>query len=404
MPKEIELEEEEKPKNRGGRPRKTDADIIFGDEVDPSEERRLAEETEIQNMLQREDANTTTIIVSRRMSSSQKFAHLSEIGIRDYSREDIANQYGGGQYRCRIRRSDGQFGNTWYFDVDMSRKPENVDNVTMAGTPTGVDAVRLVETMAEKFGSKANEQSSRSDDIFKLMITMQQENTRLIAGMMQAMAARPQPTTDTALTQMSTMLLKHSLDSSHNRMEDVLNTMTKLKKLTAEEVGDEEPEEGGSFIKDVMSAIPQIMKQVFQPQPQQAQPLPTSVPAPMMPMAPVATPATMAVPEVDMQQIGMALAGILQQAEAGVPPVDVYRAWAPLISEENTGHIKNYLRAPNWFENLSGMLPGVADKREWFEAFRKIILTEEVEVEAEEQPKNLNGARRAPKKAKSKKD
>ena len=83
MPKEIELEEEEKPKNRGGRPRKTDADIIFGDEVDPSEERRLAEETEIQNMLQREDANTTTIIVSRRMSSSQKFAHLSEIGIRE---------------------------------------------------------------------------------------------------------------------------------------------------------------------------------------------------------------------------------------------------------------------------------------------------------------------------------
>lgn len=415
MPKEIELEEEVTPKNKGGRPRKTEADLIFGDEIDPKEESRLQEETAIAQMLQREDATTATIVVSRRMNSTQRYAHLTEIGINDYNREDLANQHGGGQYRCRIRRSDGQFGGTWYFEIDNTRKPQMDQGI--AGTPGGVDAVRLVETMAERFSRKddqsplVNTLMTKSDEMMKLMIMQQQENTRMMISMMTAILGKPAAQPDSAMAQMSTMLLKHSLDQSHTRMDDVISVMTKLKKFSDDDRGDEEEdEEKGSFLQDIMSAIPAVLKQVFQQPPPQQLPAEASNGAPVAPMPPPPAPA----PETT-ERIGTALLAIIQQAEAGVPPLEVYNTWVPLIDPQEYDALRDYLRKPEWFTNLSAQLPQIKESRAWFEKLREIIVaekyTEVVEEEVEDgvdidnQPvigTSLNVARR--KKVKRKKD
>lgn len=379
MPKEIEFEEEA-PRNKGGRPRKTEADLIFGDEIDAKEEQRLQEETSIHQMLQREDAATATIIVSRRTTPTQKYAHLTEIGINDYNREDLANQFGGGQYRCRVRRSDGAFGGTWYFEIDNSRRPEAESS--SPGTPGGFDAVRLVETMAEKFGKKDGDNQlaqalmSKSDDMFKMMIMMQQENTKLIAGMMQAMASRPQPAPDSAMANMSTMLLKHSLDQSQTRMDDMISTIVKLKKLSDDKENDGD-EEKGSFISDVMSAIPQIMQQVFKPQA-----------APAIPEQPTA-PAQVKAPEANdnMSKVGIAMANVLQMAEAGADPAAVYDAYSPMLDDQDLDVLIKYLEDPKWFENLSKSLPAVIAHKEWFEELRDLILDED-EDEATEPEDN----------------
>jgi len=413
MPKEIELEEEVTPKNKGGRPRKTEADLIFGDEIDPKEESRLQEETAIAQMLQREDATTATIVVSRRMNSAQRYAHLTEIGINDYNREDLANQHGGGQYRCRIRRSDGQFGGTWYFEIDNTRKPQLDQG--MAGTPGGIDAVRLVETMAERFNRKddqsplVNTLMTKSDEMMKLMIMQQQENTRMMISMMTAILGKPASQPDSALTQMSTMLLKHSLDQSHTRMDDVINVMTKLKKFSEDDVEEDEDEEKGSFLQDIMSAIPAVLKQVFQQQPQQL-PAEASNGAPVAPMPPSPAPA----PEI-AERVGMAMSSIIQQAEAGVSPLDVYNTWSPLINVEDYNALRDYLKKPDWFENLSAQIPRIKELRAWFEKLREIVVSEQYTEVVEEEVENavdldaqpvigtsLNGARR--KKPKRKKD
>lgn len=397
MPKDIELEEPEETPKRG-RPKKSVEDVIFGDNIDVDEEKRLREEAEIARILDREDAAESTIIVARRPNRTQRYAHLAEIGIKDYNREEIARQYGGGEYRCRIRRADGQFGATWYFSVDASRKPE-VDPESVGGTPSGVDAVRLVETVAAKLADKQPAgpdmnsmltlMTNRSDDMFKMMMAMQQENTKMLAAILQNRPAE----NNSALNQMATMLLQHSLQQSGTRLEDMISTMTKLKRLTEDDRGDdEEPKEKGSFVQDIMFAIPQVLKSLQQPQ--QAQPLPDAAmqaPAPMPPAAQAAAPQaqeSLPLPKgVDPQLFGVVVMNLVAFAQADSDPADVHNSYEPMLTDEAYDGIAEFLEnEPRWFETITAVAPNAAPFRKWFDELRDIILEEEeVAVSAEDE-------------------
>lgn len=396
MAKDIELEEPEETPKRG-RPKKHVEDVIFGDNIDVDEEKRLREEAEISRILDREDAAESTIIVARRPNRTQRYAHLAEIGIKDYNREEIARQYGGGEYRCRIRRSDGQFGATWYFSVDASRKPE-VDPESVGGTPSGVDAVRLVETVAAKLADKQptgpdmnsmiTMMTNRSDDMFKMMMAMQQENTKLLATILQS---RP-PESSSGIGQMANTLLQHSLQQSGSKLEDVLSTMTKLKRLTEDSrMDEEEPKEKGSFIQDIMFAIPQVLKSLQQPA--QPQPLPDpqggpqpNVPMPPAPMPPVRAMEPLPLPKgVDPQGFAMVIMNLVTFANADSDPADVHNSYEPMLTDEMYDGISDFLeKEAKWFETIVAVCPNAAPHRKWFEELRDIILEEEeVEVEAE---------------------
>ena len=369
--------------------------MIFGHDIDSVEEKRLREENEISTILEREDATTSTIIVNRRMNRTERYAHLAEIGLKDYNREEIARQYGGGEYRCRIRRSDGSFGPTWYFSVDKTRKSEMDSEST--GTAGGYDAVRRVETVASKLSEKqggpdmnsiVNMMSDKSDKMMQMMIMNQQESTKMMVGMMSAMASamagRPQPTNDTALTSISTMLLKHSLESSKTSMDDMLGTIIKLKKLAGEDEEDAEPEKG-SFVQDIVGAIPQLMRTMF-PAGQQAQPLPEQAPvqAPTAstPQTPPPAPKELT-PQEKMESI---IPALIQFAEQKTDVGEVHDFYQQLITDEEYESVATYLENPGWWENISKPIPQMLPHKEWFFALRDIIL----EVPAEEAPENTS--------------
>jgi hypothetical protein len=395
MPREIDPEQEIDLTPKRGRPKKLDEDVIFGHDIDSDEEKRLREENEISTILEREDATTSTIIVNRRMNRTERYAHLAEIGLKDYNREEIARQYGGGEYRCRIRRSDGSFGPTWYFSVDKTRKSE-MDSEG-SGTAGGYDAVRLVETVASKLSEKqsgpdmnsiVNMMSDKSDKMMQMMIMNQQESTKMMVGMMSAMASamagRPQPTNDTALTSISTMLLKHSLESSKTSMDDMLGTIIKLKKLAGEDEDDAEPEKG-SFVQDIVGAIPQLMRTMF-PGGQQAQPLPEQAPvqAPTASTAQTPPPAPKELtPQEKMESI---IPALIQFAEQKTDVGEVHDFYQQLITDEEYESVATYLENPGWWENISKPIPQMLPHKEWFFALRDIIL----EVPAEEAPENTS--------------
>ena len=395
MPRDIETEQEIDLTPKRGRPKKLDEDVIFGHDIDSDEEKRLREENEISTILEREDATTSTIIVNRRMNRTERYAHLAEIGLKDYNREEIARQYGGGEYRCRIRRSDGSFGPTWYFSVDKTRKSEMDSEST--GTAGGYDAVRLVETVASKLSEKqggpdmnsiVNMMSDKSDKMMQMMIMNQQESTKMMVGMMSAMASamagRPQPTNDTALTSISTMLLKHSLESSKTSMDDMLGTIIKLKKLAGEDEDDAEPEKG-SFVQDIVGAIPQLMKTMF-PAGQQAQPLPEQAPvqAPTASTAQTPPPAPKELtPQEKMESI---IPALIQFAEQKSDVGEVHDFYQQLITDEEYESVATYLENPGWWENISKPIPQMLPHKEWFFALRDIIL----EAPAEESPENTS--------------
>ena len=387
MSKEMELEELDTPKR--GRPKKMTEDIVFGADIDNDEEKRLREEQEITRMLEREDATSTTIIVSRRTNRTQRYAHLSEIGISDYEREEIARQYGGGEYRCRLRRSDGQFGATWYFQVDTSRKAETLPD--SFGTAGGMDAVRLVETVASRLAPKedAGKQNemiqmmmSKSDDLFKMMMVMQQENTKLL---MTALTSRPAETNNSGLQQMSTMLLQHSLQSSKTSMDDMLGTIVKLKKLSEDTGRDSDASEpqSGSFVQDIMSAIPQVLRS-FSGNVQQTPPQPLPVTA-QPPSAPVAVSQPDAPSPVNTQAFAMVIMNLVQFASAGSDPMDVHNSYQPMLTDELYEQIANFLENnPDWFEDICVTAPDAKSYKAWFVSLREIILDDTDDEEGEE--------------------
>ena len=395
MPRDIESDQEIDLTPKRGRPKKLDEDVIFGHDIDSDEEKRLREENEISTILEREDATTSTIIVNRRMNRTERYAHLAEIGLKDYNREEIARQYGGGEYRCRIRRSDGSFGPTWYFSVDKTRKSEMDSEST--GTAGGYDAVRLVETVASKLSEKqsgpdmnsiVNMMSDKSDKMMQMMIMNQQESTKMMVGMMSAMASamagRPQPTNDTALTSISTMLLKHSLESSKTSMDDMLGTIIKLKKLAGEDEEDAEPEKG-SFVQDIVGAIPQLMRTMF-PAGQQAQPLPEQAPvqAPTASTPPTPPPAPKEL--TSQEKMESIIPALIQFAEQKSDVGEVHDFYQQLITDEEYESVATYLENPGWWENISKPIPQMLPHKEWFFALRDIIL----EVPAEEAPENTS--------------
>lgn len=394
MAKEIELEAEEEGRKRG-RPRKVVEDAIFGDDVDNDEQKRLREESEISMLLEREDATNSTILVSRRLVHTQRYAHLAEIGINDYQREELARQYGGGEYRCRVRRGDGQFGATWYFAVDLSRKPEVTDE--SRGTATGLDAVRLVETVAEKFASRtppANDltpmftlMSDKSDKMMQMMIMSQQESTKMMIAMMQAMVQnRPSP--NDGLAGMSQMILKHSLEQQGTRMDDMIGTIIKLKELANGEDRDEPEDKGGSFVQDIMSAIPAVLRSFSGAQQAQQAPapqLPVEMVAPSV-IAPTA-PTRMPVLPVglDPQAFAMVIMNLLQFASVKSEPIDVHNSYQPMLTDEMYAQIGEFLETNElWFEDICTICPDATPYKVWFSALRDIILEEEDEEEEED--------------------
>jgi len=412
MAKEIELEEAEETPKRGRSKKQQTEDVIFGDNIDLDEEKRLREEAEIARILDREDATESTIIVARRPNRTQRYAHLAELGIKDYNREEIARQYGGGEYRCRIRRADGQFGATWYFSVDASRKPE-VDPETVGGTPSGVDAVRLVETVAAKLADKQPAgpdmnsmfqlMTNRSDDMFKMMMAMQQENTKLLAAILQN---RPAENTS-GISQMANTLLQHSLQQSGSKLDDVLSTMTKLKRLTESDGPADEPEQKGSFVQDIMFAIPQVLKSLQgggQPQPLPQPPEMAGqppVPAPA-PVSPVPKPSGEMLPlpkGIEPRAFAMVVANLVAFAKADSDPADVHNSYEPMLTDEMYDGIADFLeKEPKWFESIMAVTPEASAHRQWFDELRDVILNgaddEEVPAPVETRPEDDEAARK----------
>jgi len=202
----------------------------------------------------------------------------------------------------------------------------------------------------------------------------------MMVGMMSAMAtamgSRPvtPPTNDTALTTISTMLLKHSLESSKTSMDDMLGTILKLKKL-ADDGGDDESEEKGSFVQDIMGAIPQLMKSIFPQRP------PESLPSAAVPPVATATapgnPGPAPEPQLTpVDKAGNIIIMLIQAAEAKADPLEIHDACLSLVSDEEYENVATFLEEQNWWEKVVASIPAVSPHKEWFTKMREIIISE----------------------------
>jgi hypothetical protein len=163
-------------------------------------------------------------------------------------------------------------------------------------------------------------------------------------------------------------------------MDDMLGTIIKLKKLAGEDDDDEPEPEKGSFVQDIVGAIPQLMKTMF-PGGQQAQPLPAPVQVQSeAPQTPPSAPKELT-PQEKMESI---IPALVQFAEQKSDPGEVHDFYQQLITAEEYDAVATYLENPGWWENISKPIPQMLPHKEWFSILREIILEVPPEENSEE--------------------
>ena len=363
---DVEVEEIDFPRGRRGRPRRG--------EMSPKEKIEFDQEDAIAEFIAKEK-DAGAVIEIKRKQTNGKYAHLVTMALADWDKERLAETYGGGEYKVIIKKSDGKYGNQFSFNIDHLRKPradEKGDSNVMEAV---AKALTANQPSVDQFKDLMAEQQSRSDRMFALMMQQSQENTKMMIGMMTAMAqSRPQAGgTDPVMGQIISSLLTHTLKEKHHGIDQLVDGVVKLKQIAegGRPVGVEDDPPGGGWLPKLLEFLPQVLSGFLAAKASQTgQPVSVPVTQPL-PVQPAAQPS----PE---QQKAIMVNNYIQMligmAEQSVPVAQTYAKFEPMCSDEIYGEIADFLLTPDWWEKFSAGNPRAVPHRTWFEGLRKLWL------------------------------
>jgi|688.fasta_scaffold58535_6 hypothetical protein len=371
---DVDVEEIDFSRGRRGRPRRG--------EMSPKEKIEFDQEEAIAEFISKEkDAGAVMDI--RRKQANGKYAHLVTMALGDWDKERIAETYGGGEYKVLIKKSDGRYGNQFNFNIDHLRKPrtEEKDSNVMEAV---AKALTANQPSVDQFKDLLTEQQSRSDRMFALMMQQSQENTKMMIGMMTAMAqGRPQNNgTDPVLGQIISSLLAHTLKEKHQGIDQLVDGVVKLKQIAegGRPVGVEDEAPGGGWLPKLLEFLPQVLSGFLAAKAAQTgQPVPVQMPVPAQPLPQQPSPAqTRPVQPNPEQQKAIMVSNYIQMligmAEQGVPVEQTYAKFEPMCSDEIYGEIADFLLTPDWWEKFSANNPKAIPHKAWFEGLSKLWL------------------------------
>ena len=344
----------------------------------------------------RDEENQGARIEVYRKNAAGKWAWVENYDINDWSadkKKDIARIAGGGEYKCRVRRTGGRMGQTFYIVIDSAIKPASA-----ADRDPSRDMAASVERLA------------RGDGMMPLFMQMLQMQQAQSAQMMQQM----QKSADTQVALMTAALTRQPTASGMDRivevllmkavapapagpdLEKVIGALGKLRALSSTEA-DKEPADRHGFLDTIMEALPgvlNVLKSMQPTVPVETMPRVTAVTAnpPRIPAAPV-TPAAPAAPDIpvddgmtapapgakddDMQRaLSMFLPQLVEAAVAGQDALAVARTVyeSEVMTDAMLDALCGVLERPDWFATLADAHEPVTLHVQFFRSLRDEFL------------------------------
>lgn len=367
---DVEIDEIEVPRRGRGRPRRG--------EMSPREKIEFDQEDAIAEFIAKEK-DAGAVIEIKRKQSNGKYAHLVTMALADWDKERLAETYGGGEYKVIIKKSDGKYGNQFSFNIDHLRKPRADEGDKGNVMEAVAKALTANQPSVDQFKDLMAEQQSRSDRMFALMMQQSQENTKMMIGMMTAMAqGRPQAGgTDPVLGQIISSLLAHTLKEKHQGIDQLVDGVVKLKQIAegGRPVGIEE-EPGGGWLPKLLEFLPQVLSGFLAAKAAQTgQPVPVAAPAQPLPAQPAQPARTKLTPEQEKAvMVNNYIQMLIGMAQQGVPVEQTYQKFEPMCTDDVYTEIADFLLTPDWWERFSANNPPAVPHRQWFEALRKLWL------------------------------
>lgn len=350
---------------------------IFGeeDEAERDEMRRIAE------IIDAEGAGGGKIRIERRKATEADYSYLDEIPTENFSIDLVQKAYGGGDYKCRVFRSDGKFFKGFRFRIDHSIPSKHPLASQVGAAEHSQDIAAIIRELKDSRPQGMDMQAfltqqNNATALMMAMMTKQQESqTQLFAAMISAMGNK-----GGGNDELLKMLLAERKEKPIN---ELVETMLALRELDG---GKEKGEKQGFFERLAEAAAP-ALGQVLASGAQAAQPAAPALPAPAavapaVPAAPVVAgvphPGTFQNPPVssnpEQNMIRMLFAQyrepLLRAGLAGQDAKAYAQQVAGFIPPNLSQAILDALSAETWFEDLFKADPRAAQIKPWLTQLR----------------------------------
>ncbi|MGH9525732.1 MAG: hypothetical protein ACRD2F_03585 [Terriglobales bacterium] len=332
-------------------------------ELDRTELPALTEEEDrIRAILSAEENENATYEIFRK-SLTGKYDYLdgllplSDLSNGDY-RKRICESFGGGDYKIRIRKSDGRMAGTVPFSVDKSVRP--LAERFPAGTAGGTDMVKLIETLRP-------DKKEQGGELFLAMMQMQSQQMAAqmaqFGQMMTAVLGRAAPPASPLPEKMLEIMLNR-MGSGGMDLDKVFSFVEKLRTLNHEE---EAPDETSfdRLIDTVRELAPLLLAKMPA--------LGAAAPVPEIPVRPEPKPVAPESAEL-RARLAEYLILLCGQCDAGAAAPDLADWLKTHLKGQELQGVQSTLAGEHWLEDLTGLHAPVAARAGWFRELRAALL------------------------------
>ena len=366
---------------------------VKGDIIDPTDEApdpdlglaaAMGDDTDveaIQLLLRDQELDGGKVRIERKGPGDAKHLYCTSMAPADFDRDNVIKIYGGGSYKLRTFRANGQMYKQVTFEVDPRIKG-NLGETTVMPSAPGTD--RTTEMLLKMIDPAGKSGGQDTIEMMKLMMNQGQQAAMLQMQMMQQAherslqmmvgfmgALKPAQSGSAVDSWMPLMLKMMESKGGGGPSQDIgslVDTMLKLKGLT--DGTQKESEEPDMMTKLMMGLAPVAMSLLggrgAVPQAAPAQPNG----GPELPS-----------PQSSQQDmiINMFIGRLVSAARKG-SDVEAYAILiVDTLSETQLDDLCSKLSQPDWFEQLFKGNPDMASLRPWFEKLKETLLTEPAE-------------------------
>jgi hypothetical protein len=366
-----------------------------------------SEEEALINLL-RNDADTVDAKIEIQRRVGNRYAWIDSMPITDWdsgeTKQRLAARFGGGDFRARVRRSDGTQAKQFTFTIDHSIQPtpaQPAESQLARRNDSENTIMALMQQQQDtqmKFMQMLNAQQAESSrQMMQLMVTAM--------GAKQAAPVAPVGGFNDRI--MELLLTRALAPAPAPDIMGIIKTLSSIRRDDESARGGDDEGGGGDGIFDtILKALPQVLPGLLsavqaQQQPQaparaiaprpprpQAPGTPQPAAAPVAPAAPAAVPASEDTVELDDPQqappinkaaLALFMPQLVELASKEASPVDSAAAIRGALTPDQNAELAALLNTDTWLATLIDANQQVMKYTRWFGALRDALLGEAVQ-------------------------
>lgn len=379
--------------------------------VDPGADVELdlvdEEDLRIEDILRDEGSANGRFEVFRK-DSRGRWSYLTSVPVEDWggeTKQDLAREFGGGDYRCRLRRMTGAmkgtYGKGFEFSIDRAVVPTKTDPAPPPAPPAAAPG-RNDDRFAELIAQMQREAAEARREMVQIM---QANQATLVTVLTAALTQKPVPPSEKLIEIVAERALKPD-----NQLATLITALVQLKKVADTSMG---PGSGGNqegkpdILESLVNALPHVLEILNKitapaggPPPSAAdlaRPVapaapPRTAPAAARPVAPAEAPLVIvgagegppaAVPmdptlAAVKARFAQALPQLCLAADGNQNPVAVADQLAEDLEDPELLAVQAFLKRPDWLAIMIDAHEPVAIRSVWFTTLRNAILDIEI--------------------------